>query len=59
MLMVCYELLWKKANYCGLIVVLADAQKPSIKSTYASFFTEKHFEDNKLVIKDEVERRSH
>lgn len=59
MLIVCCELLWRKASYCGLIVVLADAQKPSIKGTYASFFIEKHFQDNKLVIKDEIEKKSH
>ena len=43
------RLLWFN---CGL----ADAQKPSIKGTYVSFFNEKHCQDNKLVIKDEIRK---
>lgn len=40
-------------------MALVDAQKTSIKVTYAYFFTEKNFQDNKLVIKDEIEKKSH
>lgn len=39
-------------------MALVDAQKTSIKVTYAYFFTEKNFQD-KLVIKDEIEKKSH
>lgn len=56
MLMVCCELLWKKASSCGLIVVFDGALKPRIMGTSTPFFHWILFWNNKLVIKDETDK---